>query len=115
MRHWTRALLAASLLSYASSDYEFRYPDDLVVLQDFVYSDATIDGSKHVVVLRHKDAELGDLRSIEINMLAALNRAPTCQRYTSCREIDGIVIGTNSQDEDFLKAFGAVARSFKRR
>ena len=103
------------MLAYSGADFDFRYPDALVVLQDFVYTEARIDGSKHVIVLRHKDAELGDLRSIEINLLPALDRRPNCDRYTLCREVDGIVIGTNSEDPQFRKIYEAVAASFTKR
>jgi hypothetical protein len=115
MRRWRHAPLVAAFLVYAGADYQFRYPEELVILQDFVYSDAKIEGPKHVVVLRHKDAELGDLRSIEINLLPALDKAPSCGRYTLCREVDGVVIGTNSEDSDFRKAYDAVTASFTRR
>lgn len=115
MQPWKRASFVAAVLVYSGADFEFRYSEELIVLQDFVYSEARVDGSKHVVVLRHKDAELGDLRSIEINMLPSLDRSPDCGRYTLCRVVDGVVIGTNSEDSDFAKTFETVADSFKRK
>ena len=96
-------------------DFTFRYPPQLVVLQDFVYHDAAVTGPGHILVLRHKDAEAGDLRFIEINMLRSLKKRMYCEDYTICKVVDGVVIGTNSEDPDFQKAFQAVVASFKRR
>ena len=124
MKRWLRwsflaslavALDASGAVHYAAGDFSFDYPSDLLVLQDYVYTEASAPGSAHVVVLRHRDAEAGDLRSIEINMLRSLRRRQTCGEYTSCRVVDGIVIGTNSEDEGLKRAFEAVTNTFKRR
>ena len=130
---WLRMALAASLLAAevpapqrgeryvsppglaASGDYEFRYPADLVVLQDYAYPEASVPGPEHVVVLRHRDAEAGDLRSIEINMLRSFRQRLTCVDYDVCKTVDGVVIGTNSRDPEFLKSFGRVVGSFRKR
>ena len=98
-----------------AGDFEFRYPKRLLVLQDFVYLDASVEGPLHTVVLRDRDAEAGDLRSIEINALRSLKQKYDCRDYSVCRVVDGVVIGTNSEDPDFAKALDAVANSFKRR
>lgn len=98
-----------------AGDFQFSYPSQLLVLQDFVYSDASVDGPLHTVVLRHRDAEAGDLRSIEINGLRSLKQKYDCRDYSVCRVVDGVVIGTNSEDPDFAKALDAVADSFRRR
>lgn len=110
----TLAAAAAASLTYSGTDFEFHYPPELVVLQDFVYAEASAPGSKHVVVLRHRDSEAGDLRRIEINMLQDFTRGKRCEQYELCRKVDGIVIGTNSLDPDFARAFESVARTFKK-
>ena len=104
-----RRRFLAALLAFKAGDFEFRYPADLVVLQDYVYSET----SPHVVVLRHKDAESGDSRSIEINMLRSLRRRLSCADYALCRSVDGIVIGTDSQDPEFKKDFETVTSTFR--
>jgi hypothetical protein len=109
------AAAAAATLPYSGQDFEFSYPPELVLLQDFVYSEASVEGPKHVVVLRHRDSEAGDLRHIEINMLQDLTRAKRCEQYEVCRKVDGVVIGTNSLDPEFSKAFESVVTTFKRR
>lgn len=121
-----RALAALTLLSagsasaadgplaYAREDYWFRYPARLVVFQDYVYSDASVAGGKHVVVLRHRDAQAGDLRSIEINMLRSLTSRRGCNDYALCRVVDGVVIGTESQDPEMSAALETIAATFRR-
>jgi hypothetical protein len=98
-----------------SGNFAFTYPVELVVLQDYVYTDAAVPGDRHIVILRHKDAETGDLRFVEINMLRSLHQRMSCVDYTYCHYADGVVIGTNSEDPEFRKAFEAVVGSFKRR
>jgi hypothetical protein len=110
--------VAATALQYRSQpdtatygDYSFKYPPHLLVLQDYVYKSAA--ASAHVVVLRHKDAEDGDLRSIEINMLRSLEQRRTCNDYSVCATVEGVVIGTNSEDPEFGEAFKTVVGSFR--
>lgn len=119
---WLALALSAGLASaaavpvrYSRGEYSFEYPADLIVAQDYVYGDASAPGSKHVVVLRHRDAQSGDLRFIEINMLMNLGRRETCADYSVCRVVDGVVIGTNSQDPDLRQAFETVVTTFQRR
>lgn len=100
--------------SAAYGDYAFLYPRELLVLQDFVYADAARLGPLHVVVLGHRDAEDGDLRFIEINMLRSLSQRHTCADYTACETVDGVVIGTNSEDARFREAFMTVIKTFRR-
>ncbi len=102
-------------LTYARGEYTFQYPAELIVLQDYDYAEVTLPGGGHVVVLSHRDAQVGDLRSIEINMLRSLKRRQTCADYAACRVVDGVVIGTNSQDPELQRAFGVVTATFRRR
>lgn len=105
-----------SPLEFASfGDYEFSYPKEFIVLQDYAYTEASAPGRAHIVVLRHKDSETGDLRSIEINMLRSLSRRMRCEDYTVCRAVDDIVIGSNSEDPELRKAFDTVVSTFRRR
>jgi len=108
------AAAAQAPLTYAREDYSFRYPPRLVVYQDYVYADASVPGSKHVVVLRHRDAQAGDLRSIEINMLRSLRARRACADYASCRLVDGVTIGTDSEDPEMRAALDVIAGSFRR-
>ena len=115
---WLAAGTAAAsepLLEYSRGDYAFEYSPALLVDQDYVYSDASAPGSEHVVVLRDRDAQEGDLRVIEINMLRTLKRRASCADYAVCRVVDGVVIGTNSEDPDLRRAFETVAATFRRR
>lgn len=98
-----------------AGNFEFQYPSRLLVQQDFVYAEAGVEGPLHTVILRDRAAEAGDLRSIEINGLRSLKEKYGCEDYSVCRVVDGVVIGTNSEDPDFMKVFDAVANSFKRR
>ena len=96
-------------------DFEFRYPEEFVVLQDYAYTDASAPGCAHVVVLRHKDAGIGDLRSIEINMLRSLSQRMRCEDYAVCRTVEDIVIGSHSEDSELRTAFDTVVSTFRRR
>ena len=107
-----RKLILAAALTYSAGEYQFNYPPDLIILQDHVYREA---GGAHVVVLRHKDAESGDLRTVEIGNLRSLSQPYRCVDYTACRLKDGVVIGTNSEDPEFQRAFEDISGSFRRR
>lgn len=98
-----------------SGDFSFDYLPQLLVAQDYVYSDASVPGARHIVVLRHKDAQSGDLRSIEINMLRSLKQRLTCSDYAVCKTVKGVAIGTHSEDPEFQAALETVAGSFERR
>lgn len=96
-------------------DFAFSYPQALIVLQDYVYAESSSPTAAHVVVLRHRDAEPGDLRSVEINMLRSMRQRLTCADYAVCKTVDGVVIGTDSEDKEFQRAFQEIVSSFKRR
>lgn len=117
-----RPLSAEMLFHYQSpkdaseqGDFEFRYSANLIVQQDYVYAEATTPGPRHTIVLRHRDAEDGDLRVIEINGLRSLRQKNACEDYDLCKVVDGVVIGTDCLDPDFRPAFDEVVRTFRKR
>lgn len=88
-------------------DFYFKYPSDLRLGKDTVEKNL-LGKEYHFVTLEDAYATGESPDRIEINKPGA-----SCADYKNCSEIKGIVLGTNSENSEFIRRFKEVVKSFK--
>lgn len=86
-------------------NFAFRYSSYLLLAKNSI--ETSYQKKHHVVVVKDR-FRIDPGATIEINLPGA-----TCAIYKTCKEVDGIVIGTNSSNPEFIKLFNELATSFK--
>lgn len=92
-------------------NYKFNYPEDISIEDDYIYTDVSWF-KKHVVLLeRLIDKEMPE--DFSGKLVVEINIRSQCKHYLHCKNINGVVVGTNGEDEDFLRSFSIITSSFE--
>lgn len=87
-------------------NFTFQYPSALLLDKNELEKDSS-GKEYHFVVLKDRFG-IDPGATVEINAPDA-----TCENYEKCQEIDGIVIGTDSTNAEFIKMFDEIAANFE--
>lgn len=110
-KQWVWIFYANSVDLAEYGDFSFEYPSRLAIKSDSV---KTVGGEKrHVVALVRRgevNATTTVADTIEIN---AKGGEDPCASYRVCKAIDGVAVGTNSKNQEFLSLYSETVGKFK--
>jgi hypothetical protein len=86
-------------------DFNFKYPATLLIKEDNI---KTIGNTKkHFIIIKDRRDNASSNNLIEINL------SDSCSVYKNCKDINGVIIGTNSDDKLFLEWYNKIINNFK--
>jgi len=86
-------------------NFNFKYPATLLIKEDNI---KTIGNTKkHFIVMKDRRDGASSNNLIEINL------SDSCSSYKNCKDINGVIIGTNSDDKLFLEWYNKIINNFK--
>jgi len=86
-------------------NFNFKYPATLLIKEDNI---KTIGNTKkHFIIIKDRRDNASSDNLIEINL------SDSCSKYKNCKDINGVIIGTNSDDKLFLECYNKIINNFK--
>jgi len=86
-------------------NFNFKYPATLLIKEDNI---KTIGNTKkHFIIIKDRRDNASSDNLIEINL------SDSCSSYKNCKDINGVIIGTNSDDKLFLEWYNRIINNFK--